>query len=54
MADAAPARLLDLWDDVKAGSMTEAERLVSEMNATMRAAHERLKAAIDHLLRGGQ
>src|SRR3954470_15126922 len=32
MVDAAPARLLDLWDDAKAKSMTEAERLVYRSN----------------------
>ncbi len=32
MADAAPARLLDLWDDAKAAGMTEPERLVYRSN----------------------
>jgi rhamnulose-1-phosphate aldolase/alcohol dehydrogenase len=32
MADAAPARLLDLWDDAKAAAMTEPERLVYRSN----------------------
>jgi rhamnulose-1-phosphate aldolase/alcohol dehydrogenase len=32
MADAAPARLLDLWDDAKAAGLTEPERLVYRSN----------------------
>ncbi len=32
MADAAPARLLDLWDEAKAAGMTEPERLVYRSN----------------------
>ena len=32
MADAAPARLLNLWDDAKAAAMTEPERLVYRSN----------------------
>ena len=32
MPDAAPARLLDLWDDAKAAAMTEPERLVYRSN----------------------